>query len=150
MSDFDDAIAEIESGLTKLRAYGDARYRQGVADERKRAIEAIQGPTNNLVEAKPQPIAKTSQVRKMPVRTVLAPANRVRAPRGLAKAMIDRALKEAGGKGITSQGVADTAKNSLEKMVSVSAIRNEFRLMRSVRKVSFNEGKWYAVRNAAD
>lgn len=47
-----------------------------------------------------------------------------RAPRGSAAMLIDRALDEAGDKGLTPIGIQAKAETAFEKMVSTSAIRN--------------------------
>lgn len=47
-----------------------------------------------------------------------------RAPRGSAGHLIDRALEEAGDKGLTVLGIQAKAETEFEKMVSTSAIRN--------------------------
>ena len=72
-------------------------------------------------------------------------ADRKRAPRGLAKIMVDRALalSSTGKKGITSAGVVAMAQDAAEKMVSVSAIKNEFRAARDDDRAELRDGRWW-------
>jgi len=135
VSEFDDAIAEIESGLQKLRELGDARYKAGVADERARAIAAIQAGPGTQVRRLLIPAKKT---------TVVHSNARARAPKGLSRQMVERALKESGGRAITSTGVHLGAKNDAEKAVSISALRNDLRAAKKRGLCDFKDGKWYA------
>ena len=136
MTDFDEVIAQIEAGLQKLKAYGNARYKQGVADERERAIAAIQGggkPSGS------RPILISAEKARLDV------TDRVRAPRGLAREMVVRALNDAGPKGVKSVTIVENAKTPAEKMVSLGAIRNEFRLLRDDSKCELRDGAWHPI-----
>lgn len=126
-----DGIAEIEAGLAKLKAYGDQRYQQGVADERARVTAAIQTPVVR------KPLTRLKPASKPVV------DGRIRAPRGLAAEMVDRAYKDMSLKRFSSITIGNMAKTPLEKMVSGAALRNELRRLRDANKCEFRDGFWY-------
>jgi hypothetical protein len=92
--------------------------RDVIADADKRAA-------NKMVEriTSAAGISPPSQPQLFPT----APPPDKRAPHGSAGVLIDRALAEAGDKGLTVAGIQAKAETEFERMVSTSAIRNWLR-----------------------
>jgi hypothetical protein len=131
----DDVIDEIIAQLEKLKTYGLKRYNQGVADERARTLVAIQGMPGGL--------KRIPLVLPKPNKSKIDIANRQRAPRGLAREMVLRSLSAVGSKGTSSRNVSMRARTPAEKMVSIEAIRNEFRILKGEGRCELREGRWY-------
>ncbi|NIZ13011.1 hypothetical protein [Phaeobacter sp. HF9A] len=68
---------------------------------------------------------------------------RQRAPKGLARKVIQRALNE--NPGLTPAEIEETAQDDLEKMIRASSYRNELRKGREAGLYEESDGKWFLV-----
>ena len=66
-----------------------------------------------------------------------------RAPRGSAGALIRRVLSEVGDQGATTFNIKDAAVTEFERMVTMSAIRNELKIGERDRRYRQTGGVWY-------
>lgn len=71
------------------------------------------------------------------------PGNMQRAPRGAARALIDRVLEKTSTGGSTTYGIQSGAETDFEKMVTMSAIRNELKNGERERRYRQVGGVWY-------
>jgi hypothetical protein len=73
-----------------------------------------------------------------------------RAPRGSAAILIDRALAEAGEKGLTVLGIQSKAETDFERMVTTSAIRNWLKENERKKPPRYRQvgGVWFLAANA--
>jgi hypothetical protein len=73
-----------------------------------------------------------------------------RAPRGSAAILIDRALAEAGEKGLTVIGIQAKAETDFERMVTTSAIRNWLKENERKKPARYRQvgGVWFLAANA--
>jgi hypothetical protein len=74
-------------------------------------------------------------------------ATMLRAPKGVAKALVEKALRKAGAAGVSPSAIQDFAETAEEKKVSYSAIRLELKRGSTGRpkRYSSADGRWYSV-----
>jgi hypothetical protein len=75
------------------------------------------------------------------------PEQKDRAPRGTAKALIDRVLKERGQRGATPSEIHSAAETDVEKLASFSGIRFALTVGRSKQRYRSKKGKWFWTGN---
>ena len=67
-----------------------------------------------------------------------------RAPKGTARALIDRVLAERGGRGVALSEILEAAKG-MEKLASYSGVRFTLEQGREEHRYKHRDGKWYRV-----
>lgn len=74
------------------------------------------------------------------------PIERKRAPKGLPRAVVDRALGEAK-HGLRPQDIAEFFRDDYERMIAVSTLRGELRKGMSEGRYYEQNGQWFLVKN---
>jgi hypothetical protein len=121
---------DLEQVLQSLRALFAAEYHRGEQDAIARIMKAAQGaPASPNGAAHERPEHK----RKEP------------APKGTAKALIDRVLKERGQRGATPSEIKDLATTDTEKLASFAGIRFALTQGRDDLRYKNRRGKWFLV-----
>lgn len=119
---------DLEQLLQSLRAAFAAEYHRGEQDAIARIMKAAQGapasPNGGIHE-------RAKQKRKEP------------APKGTAKALIDRVLKERGQRGATPSEIKDSAATDTEKLASFAGIRFALTQGRDDMRYKNMGGKWF-------
>ena len=112
--------------------------REVVADADKRADERLMARITGTAVRPSQP------------KLFDEPSADKRAPRGSAAILIDRALAEAGSKGLTVIGIHAKAETDYEKMVTTSAIRNWLKENERKRPPKYRQvgGVWFLAQFA--
>jgi hypothetical protein len=131
--DSGDAEVPYDTQLATLAEMLAAEYKRGCEDTVARLMKAAGGPLPTREAALP---------------LTAPPGNLQRAPRGSARILIERALEEAGTTGATTYGIASKATTDFEKMVSISAIRNELKNGERERRYRQVGGVWYFAHRA--
>lgn len=75
-----------------------------------------------------------------------SPIERKRAPKGLPRAVVDRALGEAK-HGLTPQDIAESFRNDYERMIAVSTLRGELRKGMNEGRYYEQNGQWFLIKN---
>lgn len=139
-----------------MEAVWNGAYAQGKADAKAELLALLQGGLSaDLSHALPQPSGETPE---RPTPDVVAiesqhqqidnerPGGRKRAPKGLPRKLVTRALGEASS-GLTPQQILDSSKTDYEKMIKVTTIRSELRNGKSDGIYEEDRGLWFLKRS---
>jgi len=118
--------SELEQVLQRLRALFAAEYHRGEQDAITRIMKAAQGAPTSANGKATQP----EQVKE-------------RAPKGTAKALIERVLKEHGQRGATPLEIQNAAATDIEKLASFAGIRFALNQGREAQRFRNKRGRWY-------
>jgi hypothetical protein len=125
------STSQLDQALQHLRDLFAAEYRRGEKDAIARIMAAAQtAPVAN---------GHDTSGREPP------PEQKDRAPRGTAKALIDRVLKERGQRGATPSEIKDLAVTDTEKLASFAGIRFALKQGRDDQRYRNRRGKWFSA-----
>jgi hypothetical protein len=127
------STSELDQVLQHLSDLFAAEYHRGEQDAIARIMTAAQSP----------PAANGSDTPKRES----TPEQKDRAPRGTAKALIDRVLRERGSRGATPSEIHSAAETDGEKLASFSGIRFALSVGRSEQRYRSRKGKWFWTGN---
>jgi hypothetical protein len=121
--------SELDQVLQQLRNLLAAEYHRGEKDAIARIMAAAQtAPAAN---------GHDTLERESP------PEQKNRAPKGTAKALIDRVLRERGSRGAMPSEIQSEAKTDVEKLASFSGIRFALTVGRNKQYYRNEKGKWF-------
>jgi hypothetical protein len=123
--------SELDQVLQQLRNLFATEYHRGEKDAIARIMAAAQ--------TVPSANGHDTSEREPP------PEQKDRAPRGTAKALIDRVLKERGQRGATPSEIKDLAATDTEKLASFAGIRFALTQGRDTQRYKNRRGKWFLV-----
>jgi len=123
--------SELDQILQQLRNLLAAEYHRGEKDAIARIMAAAQSA--------PAANSHDTLERESP------PEQKDRAPKGTAKALIDRVLKERGQRGATPSEIKDLATTDTEKLASFAGIRFALTQGRDSLRYKNRRGKWFLV-----
>jgi len=123
--------SELDHVLQQLRNLFAAEYHRGEKDAIARIMAAAQSA--------PAANGHDTPNRESP------PEQKDRAPRGTAKALIERVLKERGQRGATPSEIKDLATTDTEKLASFAGIRFALTQGRDGQRYKNRRGKWFLV-----
>jgi hypothetical protein len=121
--------SELDQILQQLRNLIAAEYRRGEKD----AIARIMAAAQNAPAAN----GHDTSEREPP------PEQKDRAPKGTAKALIDRVLRERGSRGATPSEIKDLAATDTERLASFAGIRFALTQGRDDQRYKNRRGRWY-------
>jgi hypothetical protein len=124
--------SELDQVLQQLRILFAAEYHRGEKDAIARIMAAAQ--------TVPAPNGHDTSERESPPEE-----QKDRAPRGTAKALIDRVLKDRGQRGATPSEIKDLATTDTEKLASFAGIRFALTQGRDKQRYKNRRGKWFLV-----
>jgi hypothetical protein len=123
--------SELDQVLQHLCDLFAAEYHRGEKDAIARIMAAAQGTT----------AANGSDTSKHES----TPEQKDRAPRGTAKALIDRVLRERGSRGATPSEIHSAAETDVEKRASFAGIRFALTQGRDAQRYKNRRGKWFWI-----
>jgi hypothetical protein len=137
------ASQELDQLLEQIRALFVDEYHRGEQDAIARIVKAAQGAPIAAVPASPKPNGAghaRSKSRKEPV------------PKGTAKELIDRVLKDRSSRGASPTEIKAAAASDSERSISHSGLRFALTMGRDEQRYENRGGKWFLVaqRPAAD
>lgn len=115
---------DLDTLFDSLRAAFAVEFQRGAADARQRAISAIEGRPSTRAAARGRKGGKQ------------------RAPRGSARALVQRVIKEGGSRGASAPEIQAAAKSPTERSVSMSAIRFELYRGKKSKLYIGKSGRW--------
>lgn len=143
MTDLHADLAELVSKIE------DAAYERGKADARRELLEFLGDKPSPAVA--PQSPREPYTIVSETINSGFEEQERQRAPKGMARTLILRAMRESiiGG-GIEPKDASEAARTDLERMVQVSSIRGELRRGRDKGQYVERNGKWYLADGEVD
>lgn len=121
-------------------------YRQGLADAEKRLLAAIRGTSGeikpSLISGAGAPADDTS--------TKAVIQERQRAPKGMVRKLVIRAMRECGNTGIVPARVIERATTDHERMVKIASVRSELRKGRNDGRYRDDGGRWFLARDGEE
>jgi hypothetical protein len=114
-------------------------YERGVKETMARIQQVVLGGAEGAKYG-PGDVKPTDAVEPM-IAESASPTQRRRAPKGLVRKVVQRALRER--PGLTPKEIEETARDDLERMISSSSYRSELRKGRDSGLFREDGGRWY-------
>lgn len=147
MDNIQDLVEQMQQLLreAEMRGY-DRGYNDGVSAAKSKILAAIDGGVMSTTSLFVENKEHTESARYPHTQREKPTQERLRAPRGLPRALIARVLKKSPN-GSTPQQIVDAAETEFEKMIAVSSIRSELRRGQEDNRYLEVDGLWFLMEN---
>ena len=132
----DEVVVLVARAIEEAERRG---YERGVKDTMARIQQVVLGEVE-AAKSGPGDVTSTAVVEPL-ITEDASPTQRKRAPKGLVRKVVQRALRER--PGLTPKEIEATARDELERMISASSYRNELRKGRDSGLYREDGGRWY-------